>query len=175
MPVIRIPEPIFARLQKIATPLVDSPASVVEKLLDFYESRRGKGAAPHKTLERETRDAPDLHHTHRLAAEFDGHPATNWNDLVAVAHRRALSEFNTFERLRSISPSNLFNGKKLESGFFHVPRTNISIQRVDANTAWRNALHLAQVLKVPIKVTFEWQNKKGAASPGQTGVLEWSP
>src|SRR5690554_4411051 len=35
--VIRIPEFIFMRLQQYAEPLVDSPITVIERLLNFYE------------------------------------------------------------------------------------------------------------------------------------------
>jgi len=35
--VIRIPEPIFSRLQQHAEPLIDSPITVIERLLNFYE------------------------------------------------------------------------------------------------------------------------------------------
>jgi hypothetical protein len=38
MPVIRLPDPVFRRLQAVAAPLVDTPAAVVARLLDFYES-----------------------------------------------------------------------------------------------------------------------------------------
>ncbi|MCC6795863.1 MAG: hypothetical protein IT366_12165 [Candidatus Hydrogenedentes bacterium] len=37
-PVIRIPDEIFARLQQLAEPLVDTPATVIRKLLDAHES-----------------------------------------------------------------------------------------------------------------------------------------
>ena len=48
MPVIRVPDDVFSRLQKIATPLVDTPASVVKRLLDLHESiqRPNAPAAP---------------------------------------------------------------------------------------------------------------------------------
>lgn len=38
--VIRIPELIFQRLQQFATPLVDTPADVITRLLDFYEMNK---------------------------------------------------------------------------------------------------------------------------------------
>jgi hypothetical protein len=41
MPVIRVPDDVFRRLQKIATPFVDTPASVIEKLLDSHEANAG--------------------------------------------------------------------------------------------------------------------------------------
>ena len=37
MPVIRVPDDVFHRLQKLAEPLVDTPASVIERLLDLQE------------------------------------------------------------------------------------------------------------------------------------------
>ncbi len=42
MPVVRIPDPVFERLQAFATPLIDTPASVIEKLLDFYEAHQAE-------------------------------------------------------------------------------------------------------------------------------------
>ena len=44
--VIRIMKPTFSRLQKLATPLVDTPASVIDKLLDFYENHHHEGKSP---------------------------------------------------------------------------------------------------------------------------------
>lgn len=40
MPVIRISDEVYGRLQKHATPFVDSPASVIERLLDAYETNQ---------------------------------------------------------------------------------------------------------------------------------------
>ena len=38
--VIRIPESVFQRLQQLAVPLVDTPASVIARLLDFHDSQQ---------------------------------------------------------------------------------------------------------------------------------------
>ena len=40
-PVIRISESIYERLQELATPFVDTPASIIERLLDHYEAVKG--------------------------------------------------------------------------------------------------------------------------------------
>jgi len=45
-PVIRVPDDVFRRLQGVASPLVDTPASVIERLLDHYEASRGTAPAP---------------------------------------------------------------------------------------------------------------------------------
>lgn len=44
VPVIRIPDDVFRRLQGLATPLVDTPTSVIEKLLDFHQLNGGSRA-----------------------------------------------------------------------------------------------------------------------------------
>ena len=43
--VVRIPESVFQRLQKLATPLVDTPANVIERLLDYYDSQENAGVS----------------------------------------------------------------------------------------------------------------------------------
>lgn len=45
MPSIEIPESLFARLQKLAAPLVDTPVTVIELLLRSYEAQTGHDAA----------------------------------------------------------------------------------------------------------------------------------
>ena len=41
MPAIQIPEVLFERLQKLAVPLVDTPATVLERLIAVYEVHMG--------------------------------------------------------------------------------------------------------------------------------------
>jgi hypothetical protein len=38
MPVVRLPDSLYRRLQEHAEPFVDTPANVIERLLDAYES-----------------------------------------------------------------------------------------------------------------------------------------
>jgi hypothetical protein len=42
--VVRISETSFQRLQKLAVPLEDTPSSVIERLLDFYDSQNNPAA-----------------------------------------------------------------------------------------------------------------------------------
>lgn len=41
--VIRIDTETFSRLQSLAEPFVDTPSSVIQRLLDYYESRETNG------------------------------------------------------------------------------------------------------------------------------------
>ena len=182
MPVIRISDPVFERLQSIATPLVDTPGSVVEKLLDFYESHQtGSHIRPATTTVRKTESEfdpeapPDVRHTRVLQAEFDGQSAENWNDLVHLAHRRATVRLKSFDAIRAATQSNVVPRQKSDRGFHYLSDINLSIQNVDANLAWRNALVLARKLQVPVRVQFEWRETEGAAHPGKVGLLSWTP
>ncbi|WP_457653116.1 hypothetical protein [Rhodocaloribacter sp.] len=51
--VIRISQQIFSRLQQLAEPLVDTPASVIERLLDFYQEHKHKDEGKEK-MKKET-------------------------------------------------------------------------------------------------------------------------
>ena len=186
--VIRISESIFQRLQVLATPLVDTPASVVEKLLDFYEahnlSLRPQGINPRTSSPPQpgpnsnlsavldVDNPPDLSHTKILKAEFAGITASSWNDLVRVAHRYALGHFRSFEALRSCTQSNIDKGRRTDKGFHYVPDLDISIQNVKAGDCWANALHLARKLGVSVSADFEWLHNAKAAPPGSKGVLQ---
>lgn len=184
-PVIRISDSIFKRLQApdLATALVDTPASVIEKLLDFYEERRPELKDVTNRPDRITSNGdavvfdadspPDLTHTRVLAAEFAGCTASSWNDLVKVAHRCSLEHFNSFETLRSSTQSNVVKGRRTDSGFHYVADLNISIQYAEANRAWPNTLHLARKLGVPVSVHFEWREKDNGHA--RKGVLASMP
>jgi hypothetical protein len=164
---------------------VDTPDTVIVRLLDFYErTRRTGGDTPSrgKTLaggptvkSYNPNKPPDLTHTKMISAEFAGTPATNWNDLIDVAHRHAAKQYPTYEALRAQTKSNIVRGVKTDTGFHHLPDIDVSIQGIDADSAWRNTLHLARRLNVPIRVEFAWRDKPSAAHPGKHGSLEWRP
>jgi hypothetical protein len=196
MPVIRIPGLTFKRLQAIAVPFEDTPARVIDRLLNLYDDYEGatKGSAvasvsqpPAQTslsvqVSPGTRgrafppdSPPDLGHTRVLSANFGGQKSENWNDLVVVAHRVAIKQLKSVDAVRSASLSNVVSGRREDSGFHYSAEGNFSIQNVDANVAWRNVLHLAHHLRLPVEVMFQWRHKQGASNPGVTGTLAWRP
>jgi hypothetical protein len=178
-PVIRISDSIFKQLQDpdLATPLVDTPASVIEKLLDFYNAGKTVDSKPRHqpprapsnddTVERFDPDGlPDLTSTKIVAAEFgnrkvlateftDGR-AGSWNGLVKLAHRFAIERLKSFDALRSATQSNVVRGKRSDKGFHYMADLDMSIQYVQADRAWQNTLYLARKLGVPVMVHFEW-------------------
>jgi hypothetical protein len=177
-------------------PLVDTPSKVVERLLDLYDDVKAAGRhldnnpaafADAKGLPRAdssptTRsmtvnpdEPPDLTHTRIVQGSFAGKAAGRWNDLVHLAHREAFKRLATLEKVRSISRSNILHGHYRSAGFQHLKDLGISIQNVNANDAWRRALHIARKLNLPIHVEVEWKKHRGSALPDQRRTLAWRP
>lgn len=181
MPVIRLSDATYRRLQAHAEPFVDTPVSVIERILDEYEGMRG--TAQTIGMERNTwhvldPDTPgNLHHTRVTHARVDGVDVRrpNWNGIVHVVHQLASQKGVSLDALRKITLSNVVKGEENERGFHYLPEIDISVQSVDANMAWRNALHLAKRIGVPLEVSFEWYTKEGAAHPGEKGTIAWKP
>ena len=193
MATIEIPDSLFARLQKLAVPLVDTPATVIQRLLNSHEAETGQGVATAVAVrtepleqrrarplsESEPGKVPSLRHTRILAAEFAGRKADGWNSLVHVAHIEAVRRLGSVEAVRRLSTGKMMlgqaNSERAKSGYRYVPEINACIQNVDANHAWSNTFRLAKALKVPVEVELEWLDKHEAALPGKTARLLWKP
>jgi hypothetical protein len=184
MRTLQVPDSLFERLQKLAIPLVDNDATVIERLIESYESKsnasHGASTArrpnPIPGVRELDPDAPgELRHTRVVAASFAGQKATGWNELVHVAHMQAISRLGSFDALRKATKSNIAIGRQNGRGFRHVPEIDISIQNVDAEHAWANTLRLARQLNLEVYVDFEWLDKKEAHYPGAKGHLIWRP
>ena len=191
MPAIQIPEVLFERLQKLAVPLVDTPAIVLERLITVYEVHMGAASQTSgrpdpaekyhakSTAEIEPATAPSLRHTRVIAAEFAGRKADAWNNLVQVAHIEAVHRLGSVEAVRRVTTSKMIPGRANreheKQGYRYVAEINACIQNVDAEHAWSNTYHMAKALKVPVEVDIQWSQKRDAARPGQTARLLWKP
>lgn len=187
MPTIEVPDSLFVRLQRLAIPLVDTTTTVLERLVAEAERRRnephsarGNGTAGIQAVDEFDADTPpDLRHTRVLRARFGDRPVSGWNNLVHAAHVEALSRLRSLDVLRGATKSNFMMGRAssedTKRGFRYVPEIDISIQNVDAEHAWSNALRLARHLGLEIRVDFEWMQKSDAARPGKSGALAWKP
>src|SRR5271155_4012667 len=123
MPSIQIPDSLFERLQKLAVPLVDTPVTVLERLITVYEvhmapARQIEG--PSEPTENRTTEpqgemklpsVPSLRHTRVIAAEFAGRKADGWNNLVHVAHIEAVQRLGSVEAVRRITTSKIILGR----------------------------------------------------------------
>ena len=180
---IEISAPVFDRLKKHAVPLVDTPASVIERLLNHFESGSAispkisppiAGGPENFNKKFNPLKPPELFHT-RCQGLFGSKAFSNWNDLVRIAHIEALGKAKSFEKLKTVTHAQIKVGNHSDAGFHFVREIGVSIQGVDANHAWKHGLRLAMYLNISIKAQIEWRNTEKAAHPGVSGVLEWNP
>lgn len=176
--VVEIPEQLFRRLQAIARPLVDTPITVIERLLEHYEGRAPVSEARSAPVIHRfgPGSAPDFTHTRVLAAYFAGQETTRpkWNELVRLAHEVALARNLSVDQLKKLTTANICEGAKSDEGFKPAHNFRYSIQGVDANDAWRISYDLARKLKCNVRVEFEWRAKDDAEFPGERGLIEWN-
>ncbi len=185
-PVIELSETTFRRLQELAVPFVDTPETVIVRMLDQgrpkidlspavvpFPANRSTLPAGARVLPHENHK--DLAHTKILNGRFGQRSASNWNELLVKAHVEARERLGSFAAVRNASQSSIVEGKKDDSGFHFQPDINLSIQYVDANKAWEQILSLAKLLGTAVEVQFRWREKEGAKYPGEVGILRWSP
>ena len=178
-----LPDSLFKRLQRHATPFVDTPLSVIERWADHFDAKlngiikevSSGGDTSNRAIKKfNPVQPPDLLHT-RSRGTFGSVAFSNWNDLVRTAHIEAFAKTKSFEELRTVTHAQIRKGNHSDSGYRFVPEIGISVQGVDANHAWIYALRLAQYLKTPLRALVEWRHNEKAAYPGINGVLEWNP
>jgi hypothetical protein len=185
MPAITISDATFAKLKSIAEPFVDTPESLVERLIDTEIDKRSSTTDGRGKVQASAPDAllidPDSHEslsfTRVLSARVDGREMhrPKWNRIFDDLHVLGLKRLGSVEKLKNFTGAGLRRGRYEEEGYRYLSEADISIQGVDANNAWNHALRVARALRVPIKVAFEWRNREGAVHPGQRAVLEWTP
>jgi hypothetical protein len=190
MPTVSLSPATYAKLQKAAKPFVDTEDSTCSRILDFYfEHRRnaekngasgvdanGSSNAPAGVV-RLKPNSGKLKHTKLNSATVDGLALQRpkWNSLMFDMHVMARKRLGSFEAVCKASHANLRQGRYEEDGYRYLPEADLSVQGVDANLACGHSFRLATVLNVPLRVTFEWRDKDGAAYPRQQGVIEWTP
>lgn len=191
MPTITLSDATYAKLQRAAKPFIDTEDSVCSRMLDYYfehnDSVSGTNGAPSSKGDgsgggsvvavRLEPGSRQLAHTKLISAKVDGDALhrPKWNSLMNDLHIMARKRLGSFEAVRRASQANLRQGCYEENGYKFLPEADLSIQGVDANLACDHSFRLAKAMNVSLKVMFEWRDKEGAAHPGETGVIEWSP
>jgi len=173
-PSIELTDATFGRLQKYATPLVDTPESTVAKILDLIEATAADGLANGQP-DLDPHVPPDLTHTKVTAAKVNGKalPAAQryWNAIFLVAAHQAANKLPKAAKISDLILANHVLGKREDSGYKYQEELNLSIQGQDSNAAWKSIAYLARETGLVVDVEFAWLETPKAAHPGQTGHL----
>jgi len=188
MPSVEIADVTSARLQAIATPLVDTYDSVIVRLLDRWDATAPnqpkvfEPGQPVRTEEDGTMvfdpaNPPQLSFTSCIHILINGKALgggdTNWNSMMLAVirelHKKGL-DAPTIHSMMGIANSEV--GVKEVHGYKYLHDVGLSVQGQDSNAAFKQAYHLAIMSGVSFHVLFKWQNKEKAVYPNRKGRLE---
>jgi len=166
------------RMQRHAEPLIDTYDSIINKAFDALEQLHGARADPAtKEIIRAFNAAapPNLSHTTLKHAEVRSRVLkpneTYWNSLLFAMIREAAKANLPPKELKDLINANSTLGRKEDNGYRYLSDLDISVQGQDSNGAWRAIHHIANVMRIPMKVEFTWQNNANAAFPNTSGSM----
>lgn len=175
-PSIDLTDELFARLQKHAVPLVDTPLTIIARALDALEAGdEDPVPAAAATGPRSFNPAapPNLAHTTPRRAQVAGislpKAEAYWNPIMFAVITEAAKKGTSAEDLLELLTIPSVKGKKEGSGYRHLPDAGISVQGQDANSAWKQTYLIASSIGVAVQVVFAWQDNPKAAMPNATG------
>lgn len=175
-PSIELNDEIFARLQKHAIPLVDTPLTVISRALDALEAGDEEPASTERANSPRSFNPaapPNLTHTTPRRAEVAGKALpkseTYWNSIMFAAITEAANKGTLPEDLLELLTIPCVIGEKVGSGYRYLADAGISVQGQDANRAWRETYRIASSIGVSVQVVFVWGENPKAAMPGATG------
>lgn len=187
MPTVEMDQVIYERLQEIATPFVDTPATVIQRLLDMYDERlasdssddAGRGGS-NESSAAEVYDfygAPPLVHVKLVAGSIGGaEPSVrSWDGMVSLAFSLVQKRTKSVSKTKSILDLNAVEGCKSDDGYKFVENLNASYQGVSAQHAAKVISNAARFLQLEAVVDFHWRNKPEAYAPGKFATLRFAP
>jgi hypothetical protein len=179
MRTIEVSEADFRRLQALAEPFVDTPATVVTRILNAYENTPTKETKlvsdifGINSISFSADALPPLVHSKLMEASINGSviDKINWDGLVQASLEKAFDLTQDVRALQRITGANLRDGLKEDEGYKYIKQYGFSYQGVSADDAARIAIRSAKGLAYELRFEFEWRQKDSAHLPGERGVV----
>lgn len=173
---VELPDELFARLQKHAVPLIDTPVTVIERALRALEEGDEEAASADASKASRTFNPaapPDLSFTTLKSAKIAGKALpksdTHWNSVMIAVILEAAARGHSTQDILDLITVNSQAGQREDGGFKFLKSAGLSIQGQATNSAWRQAYVLASSFGIEVDVSFTWQNNKKAAMPNVSG------
>ena len=176
MPSIELTRETFAQLESLARPFVDTPETVIKRLIAGRSDVRavsdsGESDTSGAAIEFSPENIPPLKHAKYLSGSFDGAlpDKQNWNSLLRLALIKIMASCSDVDDLRRISGTNVCGGRKQDDGYTYVQSHTFSYQGLNAANVANTVIRCAKYLGCSARFEFEWLNKDGAHKPGKRG------
>ena len=179
MPAIDISEEDFKRMQRLAEPLVDTPTTLVTKLIDAFEKSR-EAQVNHQKSPTDVKvysfDAPPpLVHVKFISGVIGSVAPrkASWDSMTALCLELMSDHSQDVKFIARTIDLNVVEGKKVDEGYKYLSNKNLSYQGVSAAHAAKVIGKTARHLRVGAFVDFIWREKEEAFAPGQIGALSY--
>lgn len=178
MPSIEISDRAFAYLKGRAEPFVDTPLSVLDRIL-FEKPHQPLTLAPTNqgaTLMFTGTSAPPVKFAIIRSAILSGQKAVKntWNHLLEDMITHCCKKGAPSQTVREALKANTADGEVSENGFRYVSAAGFSFQGLEANRVCENIITLAEKFGVPFEIEIQWSLEEGAAHPGAVALLRHS-
>ncbi|WP_163849396.1 T4SS efffector SepA family protein [Pseudooceanicola aestuarii] len=174
---ISISEAAFDYLSSMAIPLIDTPATALDKLIaEHRELRRENAKKTSRTtvISCSSDHLPNVTHTSIRRASIGGNAAPKyWNELLSDLLEKALHAPRDLSWLRQHLPLSLLSEPFENNGYRRIGNSGFAFQGVDANRACKAIALLAEDLRVPVEMEVTWSTKPKAELPGETRRLSF--
>ena len=173
---IEIADSDFPRLKALAEPFVDTPATVITKLLDQFESI----GVPAKGVENQSgptryslESLPPLTHTKIMSGNFNNKrpDKINWDGFVRQALMNVFDKLKSTDGVRRASGAQIRDGKFEDHGFKYIQSVGFSYQGVSAGDAIQIIGRCAREIGQPFEIEFVWRDNADAFQPGKRGII----
>lgn len=177
MPAIDITSAAMEYLKSLAEPFVDTPASVLDRIIDQHR-KIGTAAVnvPTSSPARsqfKIESLPPLLHSKIEAATIDGKPVSRpkWSVMVEEMVRAAAFRRNGGSQIAAAMNANTVLKERTDTGFVFVKEAGLSFQKMDANRSCNTVLSISRQFEVPVSIDFFWRDDPNAHSPGASGRI----
>jgi hypothetical protein len=183
-----LPDALVKKMQTVAVPLQDTHLTVIDRAIDaLIEKMSGTGAPNTVAASAAVADGnvvypadapPSLKFTKPLAIKLEGEALPKnelyWNLLLFRVIRIAAKKMEK-QALRQAILVNQVEGKNEANGYRYISEAKLSVQGSEAKNAWKATIHLIKAAALSVDVVFQWENKEGAAHPGQVAHMTYAP
>lgn len=181
MPNIQISDALFARLQSHAIPLIDDIEVLIARIVDGYEKAEQSAhmavasSAP-QIRAFNPKSPPNLAFSRLMSVTINGKDLPHsgklyWNDIMYAVVGLAVGAGLDSNQLLALMIVPSVIGEKTDKGYKHLSAAGISIQKQDANGAWKQIYRIADHLGLKLEVVWFWDVDPKAALPGQRGAF----
>jgi len=180
MPNAQISTTAFDYLKSMAEPLVDTTATVLDRIIEEHKAMKAEpsAASTGEKLKFGGADLPSVTHSSIDDVRVQGKPVAkkDWNHSLAAVISAAIESGISVEKIRSVLLANVIEGQPTveeeKKGYRYGPdEAGFKFQGLDAERACKNIVALSEQFVIPVEIHFRWSDQAKLGFSGKSATL----